>query len=391
MKKDPSKERFETRAIHAGQEPDASTGATIVPVHQTSTFTQAAIGDHSGFEYSRGSNPTRNALESCLASLEGGRFGVAYASGMAAISGLCQLLSAGDHVVVGDDLYGGTYRLFTHVLPRFGVEFTWVDATDLDAVADAVRPQTKFVWIESPTNPMLRLVDIAACGEIAARTGSHLVVDNTFATPYLQNPLALGAQVSVHSTTKYIGGHSDVIGGAVVVDDEEIDRQLRFTRNATGGVPGPWDAWLTLRGLKTLAIRMREHELNAARVAEFLGRRPEVARVYYPGLSDHPGHALAKQQMRGFGGMVTIDLAGGEAAARSFCNATQVFSLAESLGGVESLIGYPFLMSHGAFPAEEKRRKGISESTVRLSVGIEHIDDLCADLEQALEAAASAA
>jgi len=391
MKKDPSKERFETRAIHAGQEPDASTGATIVPVHQTSTFTQAAIGDHSGFEYSRGSNPTRNALESCLASLEGGRFGVAYASGMAAISGLCQLLSAGDHVVVGDDLYGGTYRLFTHVLPRFGVEFTWVDATDLDAVADAVRPQTKFVWIESPTNPMLRLVDIAACGEIAARTGSHLVVDNTFATPYLQNPLALGAQVSVHSTTKYIGGHSDVIGGAVVVDDEEIDRQLRFTRNATGGVPGPWDAWLTLRGLKTLAIRMREHELNAARVAEFLDRRPEVARVYYPGLSDHPGHALAKQQMRGFGGMVTIDLAGGEAAARSFCNATQVFSLAESLGGVESLIGYPFLMSHGAFPAEEKRRKGISESTVRLSVGIEHIDDLCADLEQALEAAASAA
>jgi len=391
MSEDEKRLRFETRAIHAGQAPDAATGSTIVPVHQTSTYTQEAIGEHKGFEYSRASNPTRNALEDCLASLEGGRFGVAYASGMAAIAGLCQLLSAGDHVVVGDDLYGGTYRYFTHVLPRFGVDFSWVDATDLDAVAASVRPETKFLWIESPTNPMLRLVDVAACGEIAARAGCRLVVDNTFATPYLQNPLALGAHVSLHSTTKYIGGHSDVIGGALVVDDEETDRQLRFTRNATGGVPGPWDAWLTLRGLKTLSVRMREHEQNAARVAEFLCRRPEVAKVYYPGLADHPGHALAKQQMRGFGGMVTIDLAGGEAAARAMCNATRVFSLAESLGGIESLIGYPFLMSHGAFPAEEKRRKGISEATVRLSVGIEHVDDLCADLEHALEAAAGAA
>jgi cystathionine beta-lyase/cystathionine gamma-synthase len=387
----PREDRFETRAIHAGQRPDAATGATIVPVYQTSTFTQEAVGRHKGFEYSRSNNPTREALETCLASLEGGSFGVAYASGMAAISGLTQLLSAGDHVVVADDLYGGTYRLFTHVLPRFGVRFSWVDATQIDAIGAAVRPETRFLWIESPTNPMLRLVDIEACAEIARRSNCLLVVDNTFATPYLQNPLALGAHVSIHSTTKYIGGHSDVIGGAVVVDDEEIDDQLRFTRNATGGVPGPWDAWLTLRGLKTLALRMREHETNASRVSRFLLSRREVARVHYPGLPDHPGHTLAKRQMRGFGGMVTVDLAGGAAAARSFCNATRIFSLAESLGGIESLIGYPFLMSHGAFPSDEKLRKGIAENTVRLSVGIENVDDLCDDLGQALERATEAA
>jgi cystathionine beta-lyase/cystathionine gamma-synthase len=390
MTKDTNREaRFETRAIHAGQEPDAATGATIVPVYQTSTFTQDAIGQDKGYEYSRASNPTRDAFEACLASLEGGRFGVAYASGMAAIAGLTQLLSAGDHVVVGDDLYGGSYRLFTHVLPRFGVRFTWVDSTRPEEIDDAICSETKFIWIESPTNPMLRLVDIAACAEIAQGHECRLVVDNTFATPYLQNPLSLGAHVAVHSTTKYLGGHSDVIGGALVVDDEEMDRQLRFTRNATGGVPGPWDAWLTLRGVKTLAVRMRQHEANAARVAAFLKERPEVAQVYFPGLPDHPGHELAKRQMRGFGGMVAVDLAGGEEAARRFCNATHIFSLAESLGGVESLIGYPFLMSHGAFPAEEKRRKGITEATVRLSVGIENVDDLCGDLAQALERATS--
>jgi len=391
MTKDTSRgAHFETRAIHAGQSPDPATGATIVPVYQTSTFTQEAIGKNKGYEYSRGGNPTRAALEECLASLEGGRFGVAYASGMAAISGLTQLLSAGDHVVVGDDLYGGSYRLFTHVLPRFGVRFTWVDATRIDSIAEAVRAETKFIWIESPTNPMLRLIDITACADVAKRRGCRLVVDNTFATPYLQNPLALGAHVSVHSTTKYIGGHSDVIGGAVVVDDEEVDEQLRFTRNATGGVPGAWDAWLTLRGLKTLAIRMREHEANATRVATFLKERPEVARTHYPGLPDHPGHDLAKRQMRGFGGVVSVDIAGGERVARRLCEATRIFSLAESLGGIESLIGCPFVMSHGAFPAELKRRKGISEATVRLSVGIENPDDLCDDLAQALERATSA-
>jgi cystathionine gamma-synthase/cystathionine gamma-lyase len=382
--------RFETRAIHAGQEPDEATGATIVPVYQTVTFTQEAVGQHRGFEYSRSGNPTRAALEACLASLEGGRFGFAYASGMAAISGVMQLLSAGDHVVVADDLYGGSYRLFTQVMPRFGVRFSFVDATRIEEIDKACQPETRMLWIESPTNPLLRLVDIAACGEIARRRGVQLVVDNTFATPFLQNPLALGASITLHSTTKYIGGHSDVIGGAVVVDDEETARKLQFTRNATGGVPGPWDAWLTLRGAKTLALRMREHERNAAAIAQFLATRREVAKVYYPGLPDHPGHELARRQMRGFGGMLAIELRGGAAAAKRLCESTRLFALGESLGGVESLIGYPFTMSHGAFPAEEKRRKGLSEAVVRISVGIEHADDLRADLAQALEQAARA-
>jgi cystathionine gamma-synthase/cystathionine gamma-lyase len=381
---------FETRAIHTGQGPDPATGATITPVYQTVTFTQDEVGQHKGYEYSRTSNPTRVALEQCMASLEGGRFGFAYGSGMAAIHGAMQLVSAGDHIVVADDLYGGTFRLFTEVLPRFGVRFTYVDATRLEEVEKACEPETKVIWIESPTNPLLRLIDIAGCGEIALRHGARLVVDNTFATPYLQNPLELGASIVVHSTTKYIGGHSDVLGGCVIVNDEEMAKTLQFTRNATGGIPGPWDAWLTLRGAKTLAVRMREHERNAARVAEFLLTRPEVARVYYPGLPNHPGHELAKRQMRGFGGMLALDLAGGEAAALAFCAATELFALGESLGGVESLIGYPWTMSHGAFPPEEKRRKGITEGTVRLSVGIEHTDDLCGDLDRALAAASRA-
>ena len=384
-----SPDGFETRAIHEGQSADESTGATIVPVYQTVTFTQDAVGQHKGYEYSRSGNPTRKALEQCLASLEGGRYGLAYGSGMAAIHGATQLLESGDHVVVADDLYGGSFRLFTQVLPNYGVRFTYVDGTRPEEIDKACEPATKMIWIESPTNPMLRLIDLAACGEIAARHGCWLVVDNTFATPFLQNPLALGAHIVVHSTTKYIGGHSDVIGGALIVDDEEMASKLQLTRNATGGVPGPWDAWLTLRGTKTLAVRMRQHEANATRVAEFLLGRPEVEQVYFPGLPDHPGHQLAKKQMRGFGGMVTIDLSGGKPAALAFCQATRLFSLAESLGGVESLIGYPWSMSHAAFPDEEKRRKGISERTVRLSVGIEHVDDLCEDLDQALQAAAN--
>jgi cystathionine beta-lyase/cystathionine gamma-synthase len=382
--------RFETRAIHVGQAADPATGATIVPVYQTVTYTQDAVGSHRGYEYSRTDNPTRAALEACLASLEGGRHALAYGSGMAAIHGTTQLLEAGDHVVVADDLYGGSYRLFTKVMPRFGVRFSYVDATRPEEIEKAMEESTRFVWIESPTNPMLRLVDIEACAAIARRHGARLVVDNTFATPYLQNPLAQGAHVVVHSTTKYIGGHSDVVGGVVVVDDDETCQKLRFTRNATGGVPGPWDAWLTLRGAKTLALRMRQHESNAGRIAAFLSERREVARVHYPGLPDHPGHALARQQMRGFGGMVTIDLAGGAAAARAFCEATRLFSLGESLGGVESLVGYPWTMSHAAFPPEEKLRKGITEATVRLSVGIEHEDDLCRDLAAALERASRA-
>ena len=379
-----SKDRFATRAIHAGQGADPATGATITPVYQTVTYTQDAIGENRGYEYSRTDNPTRHALEEALASLEGGRFGLAYGSGMAAIAGTMQLVKGGDHVVVADDLYGGSYRLFTEVLPQYGVRFSYADATRPEELAKAVEPTTRMVWIETPTNPMLRLVDVAACAEIARRQGALLVVDNTFATPLLQNPLALGAHVCVHSTTKYIGGHSDVLGGAVVVDDEEMAQKLRFTRNATGGVPGPWDAWLTLRGLKTLAVRMRQHQENAQRLAEFLLERPQVAAVHYPGLPDHPGHELARTQMHGFGGMVTVDLAGGEAAARALCEGTRLFALGESLVGVESLIGYPWTMSHAAFPPEEKRAKGITEATVRLSVGIEDAEDLCADLAQAL-------
>jgi len=386
----PEDPRFETRAIHVGQSADEATGATIVPVYQTATFTQDSIGSNRGYEYSRSANPTREALEAALASLEDARFGLAYSSGMAAIHGVMQLLSAGDHVVVCDDLYGGSYRLFTTLMPRFGVDFSFVDATQPEQIDKAVRATTKMLWMESPTNPMLRLIDLAACGEIARRRDLKLVVDNTFATPYLQNPLALGAHLVVHSTTKYIGGHSDVIGGAVVVDDDDLAAALRAARNATGGVPGPWDVWLTLRGAKTLALRMRQHEANAQQIAEFLEPRPEVARVHYPGLTDHPGHELARSQMRGFGGVVTIDLAGGEPAARAVCESTRYFSLGESLGGVESLIGYPWSMSHGAFPADAKRSKGITEATVRLSVGIEHVDDLRTDLSLALERAAGA-
>jgi cystathionine beta-lyase/cystathionine gamma-synthase len=380
--------RFETRAIHAGQQAESAAGATIVPVYQTATYTQDAVGEHRGYEYSRSGNPTRTALETCLASLEGGRFGVAYGSGMAAIAGAMQLVSGGEHVVVADDLYGGSHRLFTQVLPRYGVRFSYVDATRPEEVAKAVEPATRMIWIESPTNPLLRLIDIAACAEIAARAGALLVVDNTFATPYLQNPLALGAHVVVHSTTKYIGGHSDVIGGALVLDDEELCKKLRFTRNATGGVPGPWDAWLTLRGLKTLAIRMRQHETNAARVATFLRSHRAVAHTHYPGFPEHPGHEIAKRQMRGFGGMVTIDVKGGEAAALRLCRSTRIFALAESLGGVESLIGYPWSMSHAAFSEEDRLAKGITQATVRLSVGIEDAEDLCDDLGQALARAA---
>jgi cystathionine beta-lyase/cystathionine gamma-synthase len=376
--------KFETLAIHAGQEADAATGATIVPVYQTVTFTQDAIGSDRGFVYSRSGNPTRLALERCVAALEGAHFALAYASGMAAIAGTMQLLRAGDHVVVADDLYGGSHRLFSRILPNFGLRFTYVDATQPESIAQALEPATRMVWIESPTNPMLRLIDVAACAEIARRHGAWLVVDNTFATPFLQNPIALGAHVVVHSTTKYLGGHSDVIGGAIAVDDAELFESLRFAQNATGGVPGPWDAWLTLRGVKTLAVRMRQHEANAQRVAEALRGHPQLAAVHYPGFPDHPGHAIARRQMRGFGGMVTIEVRGGETAARKLCESTRVFSLAESLGGVESLIGYPFLMSHAAFSPEAKRAKGIHEGVVRLSVGLEDADDLCDDLLQAL-------
>jgi cystathionine gamma-lyase len=375
--------KFSTKAIHAGQEADPATGATIVPIYQTSTYTQEAVGLHKGYDYSRTINPTRVALEAQLAALEGASYGSAFASGMAATSAVLNLLSSGDHVVVTDDLYGGTYRLFSRVLTRYGLEFTYVDMSDLDAVRAAIRPNTKMFWLETPTNPLLKLIDIRAMVEIAG--DSVVVVDNTFASPYFQQPLALGADIVVHSTTKYIGGHSDVVGGAALTSDREIYDTIKFHQNAVGGVPGPHDAWLTMRGAKTLALRMREHAKNAQAVAEFLESHLEVSRVYYPGLPSHPQHELAKRQMSGFGGMVSFTLEGPEQRAIDFANRMKYFSLAESLGGVESLICHPARMTHGSIPKEERERRGVTDGLLRLSVGIEDIEDLIEDLRSALE------
>jgi cystathionine gamma-lyase len=380
--------KFATKAIHVGQEPDPATGATIVPIYQTSTYTQTRVGEHKGFDYSRTINPTRVALERQLASLENARFGSAFASGMAATAAVLGLLSAGDHVVVTDDLYGGTYRLFSRVLERYGLTFSYVDMSDLDAVRAAVQPATKLLWIETPTNPLLKIVDIAAIA--ALRRGAQVVVDNTFATPYFQQPLALGAQIVVHSTTKYIGGHSDVVGGIAITDDPSLDERIRFQQNAVGGVPGANDAWLTMRGAKTLALRMREHARNAQRVAEFLESRQDVARVYYPGLRSHPQHELAKRQMSGFGGMLSFVLDDAQRVA-DLASSLKYFSLAESLGGVESLICHPGRMTHGSIPKDDRERRGIGEGLLRVSVGIEDIDDLLDDLRQALDATADRA
>ncbi len=376
---------FSTRAIHAGQAADPTTGATIVPVYQTSTFTQRGIGENQGYDYSRTVNPTRTALETQLAALEDARYASAFASGMAATSAVLNLLSAGDHVVVSDDLYGGTYRLFTKVLARYGLTFSFVDMSDPAAVTAAVRANTKLLWIETPTNPLLKLVDIAAIAALKP-AGTIVAVDNTFASPYFQSPLVLGADVVVYSTTKYIGGHSDVVGGAALTNDAAVFETIKFHQNAVGGVPGPMDAWLTMRGAKTLAIRMREHEKNALAVAAFLEGRDDVAHVYYPGLASHPQHELARRQMRGFGGMVSFTLRGPDESARELVKLTKLFSLAESLGGVESLISIPASMTHGSIPAAQRRERGITDGLVRLSVGIEGIDDLIADLTQALDA-----
>jgi cystathionine beta-lyase/cystathionine gamma-synthase len=378
--------RFATRAIHAGQDADPATGATIVPIYQTSTYTQTAVGETKGFDYSRTVNPTRTALEAQLASLEEARFCSAFSSGMAATSTVLNLLSAGDHAVVTDDLYGGTYRLFSRVLERYGLEFTYVDMADLDAVRGAVRPNTKLFWVETPTNPLMKLIDIAAVAEIAG-SSRIVAVDNTFATPYFQSPLALGAAVAVHSTTKYLGGHSDAIGGAVMTNDAQIAESLKFHQNAVGGVPGPMDAYLVMRGVKTLAVRMREHDKNARIVAEFLASAGEdVERVHYPGLPSHPQHELALRQMSGFGGMLSFTLRGGAERAMQFVRTTKVFSLAESLGGVESLISIPSRMTHGSIPAAERERRGVTDGLIRLSVGIEDPEDLVADLQAALAA-----
>ena len=376
--------KFSTRAIHVGQEADPATGAIIVPIYQTSTYTQESLGRHKGYEYARTGNPTRSALEKCLASLEGGQYGLCFSSGLAATNTVLNLLSAGDHVVCGDDLYGGTFRLFDRVWTRYGLQFTPVDMSHAANVREALRPNTKLIWLETPTNPLLKLIDIAAVVKIAKSAGVMTAVDNTFASPALQTPLSLGADLVVHSTTKYLGGHSDVVGGAIVTSDAKAYETLKFHQNAVGAVPGPFDCWLVLRGLKTLALRMRAHCENAMRVAQFLKSHRNVERVIYPGLPEHPQHELARRQMGGFGGMVSFEMKGGLEAARGMLGRTKLFSLAESLGGVESLIGHPATMTHASIAPEVRRARGLSDGLIRLSVGIEDADDLCADLDAAL-------
>lgn len=373
---------FATRAIHAGQAPDPATGAVAVPIYQTSTFVQRGVGDHLGYEYARTGNPTRTAYETCLAALEGGAWGAAFASGMAAIDTILKLLSAGDHVVVADDVYGGTFRLFDKVLSRFGLAFSFVDLSDPAALDAALRPSTRLVWVETPTNPMLKIVDIAAVAARAHAAGARVVVDNTFASPYLQRPLALGADLVMHSATKYLGGHSDVVGGIVVGRDPELEAGLRFLQNAAGAVPGPLDCWLILRGVKTLALRMQQHSRSALQIAHWLDDHPAVAEVIYPGLPSHPGHAVAARQMAGgFGGMVSFTLRAGARPARDVVARTRYFRLAESLGGVESLIELPAAMTH---LSTSDSALAVPAGLIRISVGIEDVDDLVADLEQAL-------
>lgn len=376
--------KFATKAIHAGQEPEPVTGAVNVPIFQTSTYAQQGIGEHKGWEYARTGNPTRAALETCIAELEGGKHGYAFASGMAGLDAVCRLLNAGDHVVAGDDMYGGTFRLFDKVLRRFGVEFTFVDFRDPDQVREAMRSNTRMVYAETPTNPMMRLCDLEAVAGIAKKGGAILVVDNTFMTPYLQCPLALGATVVLHSSTKYLGGHSDLIGGVVVTSDDEIAEKLAFFQNACGAVPGPMDCYLTLRSLKTLAVRMDRHCSNALVIADYLTSREEFVSVNYPGLTEFPQHELAKRQMNAFGGMISADLGSRDRAA-AFCRSVQLFYFAESLGGVESLLCHPVSMTHGSVPRETRERLGITEGLVRFSVGIEDPDDLIADIDNALK------
>ncbi|HEV2109375.1 MAG TPA: cystathionine gamma-synthase [Thermomicrobiales bacterium] len=375
---------FETRAIHAGQDPDPTTGAVIPPIYQTSTYVQEEVGVHKGYEYSRTDNPTRTALQEVLASLEGGAWSLAYASGLAATQNLMMyLLRPGDHILLSDDAYGGTYRLAAKVAANYGIGFDLVDMADLDAVRAALRPETKLVFVETPTNPYLKIVDIAGIAGVVKGHPTHLVVDNTFASPYLQQPLRLGADFVLHSTTKYLGGHSDVVGGAIVGNDPEIHETLKFYQNAAGAVPGPFDCWLTLRGIKTLAVRMDRHSVNAQAVAEFLQEQEGVDRVYYPGLPGHAGYEIAKRQMSGFSGMVSFTTRGGAQVAADVAARTRVFQLAESLGGVESLVEHPGRMTHASVAGTGAE---VEDTLVRLSVGIEHVDDLVADLKQALEA-----
>ena len=378
--------RFETLAIHAGQEPDPATGAVMTPIYQTSTYVQQGVGEHKGYEYARTGNPTRTALEACLAALERAQFGLAFASGMAAIDTVLKLLDPGDHVLASNDVYGGTFRLFDKQYKKYGVEFSYVESTDLNEIGRGLRPNTKFVWLETPTNPRLKVADIRAISEVAHthHPAIKVIVDNTFATPYLQRPLALGADVVLHSTTKYLGGHSDVVGGAVLTSDTAMHERLQFLQNAAGAVPGPMDCFLVLRGIKTLPLRMDRHGENALAVAQFLADHPKVTEVIYPGLESHPQHALAARQMRNGGGMISFFVQGGdaEAAARELVKRTQLFALAESLGGVESLIELPSAMTHGSTKGSPLE---VQPGLIRISVGLENKDDLIEDLAQALK------
>jgi cystathionine gamma-lyase len=377
--------RFATRAIHIGQEPESATGAVNVPIFQTSTYAQTAPGVHKGYDYSRTDNPTRTALQNALASLEEAKFGLAFSSGMGAATTVMLLFKQGDHVVSSSDVYGGTYRLFKRVLEQFGLTFSFVDTSNLKEIEQAVTSQTRLIWIESPTNPLLKITDIRNTAKVAHAHGALCLVDNTFASPFFQRPLTLGVDLVLHSTTKYIGGHADVVGGAICLNDAALYEGLKYLQNAAGATPSPLDCFLTLRGLKTLALRMREHEKNALGIATFLKNHPRVRRVYYPGLREHPGHEIAAAQMDGFSGMVSFEVKSGLSAARGILGRLEIFKIAESLGGVESLVELPAIMTHASIPKEEREKAGLDDGLIRLSVGIEDVEDLIADLKYALD------
>ncbi len=375
---------FGTLSIHAGQEPEPTTGAVMTPIFQTSTYAQVSPGKHQGYEYSRSDNPTRTAYQNCVAALEGGKYGLAFASGLASIACVMHTLQAGDHVICSDDVYGGTFRIFDKVFKKMGIDFSFVDLSDLNKARAAFKANTKVLWLETPTNPMLKILDVQALTTLARDKGVLSVVDNTFMSPYFQKPLALGADIVMHSVTKYINGHSDVVGGMLVTNNDKLHTDLKFYQNSVGGVPAPMDCFLVMRGIKTLHVRMERHAENAMTVAKFLESHPAVEKVIYPGLESHPQHAIARKQMSGFGGMITFLIKGGLPEARSFLEKVKVFTLAESLGGVESLIEHPAIMTHASVPLENRKALGILDNLVRISVGIEDIDDLIADLKQAL-------
>lgn len=378
--------KFATKAIHAGQEPDPTTGAVMTPIYQTSTYWQKSPGDHKGFEYSRGTNPTRKALEDCLAALENAKYGLAFSSGMGATDAVLRLLSPGDEVITGNDLYGGSYRIFTKIYENYGIKFHFLDLSNPENILPYVTEKTKLVWIETPTNPTMRIIDIEGIAKISKQHQLLLAVDNTFASPYLQNPMDQAPDIVMHSVTKYIGGHSDVVMGALLVNDDELYKKLWFVYNACGATPGPQDAFLVLRGIKTLHLRMKAHCENGEKVAHFLKNHPKIDKIYWPGFEDHPNHVVAKKQMRGFGGMVSVTLKDADLQETfRIASSFKVFTLAESLGGVESLINHPVSMTHGSIPKEEREKVGVTDNLLRFSVGVEDVDDLLADLEQALK------